>query len=721
MRGDLSEFPFPGSKTGLFQIRARVKDGELQYAKDWPAIDRINGEFLIEGKRLEVHASSARTVGNTLQKVSVVLPDMTSPDLRLQIYGEATGDAGAALEYVRQSPVRGYIGGFTDSVTARGDGMLNLNLDIPLKNGGRPARVNGTYHFLGSEINLGRGVPLMEATSGDLIFTESGLHTQNIVTQILGGPATVAVNSGNGLVRAQASGHANLEAMHDGLVRPLLRYLHGGFPWQAEVTVQNKKFDVQVSSNLVGLTSTLPVPLAKRAGEAISLRFEQRDAGEHQDLLSLQYGTLFGAKFLRQAQDGVWKVKRGTVSFGPSKRWLDREGVWVIGAVPELALEGWGVLGDLSKGMETGGGELPITGADLLIQKVTGFGQVVNNLHVTAHARNGMLFAQLAARELSGDVIWQPQDQGALVVRLKNLALSPRAEGAKEQKTPEPAAGAPQVSTGDSPEIHISVDSLAYKGKLLGKLEMQGKKRAGNWLLERMTLTNPDGTLTADGKWLAAEVPGQTQVNFRLEIADAGRILDRSGYSNSVKKGGGSLDGSLAWRGSPEDFSYETLNGTLKLNMGEGRFLKIEPGVGKLLGILSLQALPQHIKLDFTDVFSEGFAFDRISGTAQIKQGTMLTNDFKVEGSAADVVMSGNVDLIHESQNLHVVVVTQVSSVTTLAALIAGGIPAAVSVLIADKLLKNPLEKLASFEYNVTGTWANPTVVKVGGHKVSGK
>ena len=50
--------------------------------------------------------------------------------------------------------------------------------------------------------------------------------------------------------------------------------------------------------------------------------------------------------------------------------------------------------------------------------------------------------------------------------------------------------------------------------------------------------------------------------------------------------------------------------GTFRLQAGAGQFTKMDPGVGKLLGVLSLQALPRRITLDFRDVFSEGFAFD---------------------------------------------------------------------------------------------------------------
>jgi hypothetical protein len=60
---------------------------------------------------------------------------------------------------------------------------------------------------------------------------------------------------------------------------------------------------------------------------------------------------------------------------------------------------------------------------------------------------------------------------------------------------------------------------------------------------------------------------------------------------------------------------YATLSGEMKLEASKGQFLKLDPGAGKLLGLISLQTLPRRFSLDFGDVFSQGFAFDSIQGS----------------------------------------------------------------------------------------------------------
>jgi uncharacterized protein YhdP len=160
------------------------------------------------------------------------------------------------------------------------------------------------------------------------------------------------------------------------------------------------------------------------------------------------------------------------------------------------------------------------------------------------------------------------------------------------------------------------------------------------------------------------------------------------------------------------------LNGALNLETDKGRFIQMDPGIGKLLSVLSLQALPKHLTLDFNDVFRQGFQFDSIKGNVAIKNGVMDTQDFRIDGSSAKVTMQGNVNLNDTTQNIRVKVLPTVGSSVSLITAFVVSPAVGVGTLIANKVLGNPLDKLASFEYNISGTWNDPNVVKVGSEKV---
>ncbi len=189
-------------------------------------------------------------------------------------------------------------------------------------------------------------------------------------------------------------------------------------------------------------------------------------------------------------------------------------------------------------------------------------------------------------------------------------------------------------------------------------------------------------------------------------------MLARLGHPGAVRRGTASLEGGLGWAGPPTTLDYGSLKGQLKLEAANGQFNKLEPGVGRLLGIVSLQSLPRRISLDFRDIFSEGFAFDSLKGSFAVTHGVMETRDLQIQGPAAKVLMNGSVDLARETQDLKVRVQPSVSeTVATGVLLVNPAVGAAAWVM--NKVFGNPLDKAFAFDYAVKGSWIEPTVEKL--------
>ena len=201
----------------------------------------------------------------------------------LQVRGEAVDTTQHCLDYILKSPVNGYLDGFTEGVTARGDGKLNLQLDIPL-NGEAPVKVRGDYRFVNNDVDLGDNVPLLRQVNGVLLFTESSVNAGDINAQILGGAAHLMVQSDKGALLTEARGRFDLDNLNTPAPHPLLRRLHGAADWKADIRVQNKQVDVTVDSDLQGIMSNLPAPLSKNAGERIPLHLEQKSLNPRQRL-----------------------------------------------------------------------------------------------------------------------------------------------------------------------------------------------------------------------------------------------------------------------------------------------------------------------------------------------------------------------------------------------------------------------------------------------------
>jgi uncharacterized protein YhdP len=270
------------------------------------------------------------------------------------------------------------------------------------------------------------------------------------------------------------------------------------------------------------------------------------------------------------------------------------------------------------------------------------------------------------------------------------------------------------------PALDIVVEDMELRGKKLGRIEVEAVNRsqAGvrDWRLNRLTATMPEAQFTATGTWGAQTGSANRRrmvMNFKFDVADSGALLKRMGMGEVVRKGKGKLEGEVSWLGSPLSLDYPSMTGQVNMAMEEGQFLKADPGLAKLLGVLSLQALPRRLVLDFRDVFTEGFSFDFVRGDVRIDQGVAYTNNLQMKGVNAAVLMEGKADIAKETQDLRVVVVPEINAGT--ASVIATVINPAIGLgtFLAQLILRRPLIEATKQEFQIDGSWADPKVTKV--------
>jgi len=129
--------------------------------------------------------------------------------------------------------------------------------------------------------------------------------------------------------------------------------------------------------------------------------------------------------------------------------------------------------------------------------------------------------------------------------------------------------------------------------------------------------------------------------------------------------------------------------------------------------VLSLQSLPRRLSLDFRDLFQEGFAFDSITGDVKIEQGVARTNNLRMRGVQALVLMEGNADIARETQDMRVVVVPEINAGTAALAYAVINPAIGLGAFLAQAILKKPLTQAGTREFHVTGPWADPKVERV--------
>ncbi|MBL8445539.1 MAG: TIGR02099 family protein [Zoogloeaceae bacterium] len=731
LEGDLRDFPFVNGKPGEFLVVTHFVGANLDYADAWPAITGIDGEIRFEGPGMFIKAKRATVFGVELAGVSARVPDLGAKGAQiLAIEGMAEGPSADFLRFIAESPISREIGGLADTLRAVGRGALTLGLEIPL-HALKDTQVKGSFQFAGNRVTLFQGFPGLAEAAGQIEFSEREFAITRMDGRWLGEPVSLTAKTlpGGGL-QVVGEGGARVRDLSQVLDTPLLKHLSGGLKWQLALNATKAGNELSLRSDLKGLASSLPAPYSKRTDEVWPLVVTFSRSGKNgletlgvvaQDRLAAEI------QWMPEAQ-GRKLVRGGVGLFEPARSIAG--GIHVGARLDTFDLDAWqAIMADRSKNdaaSASAPAAMPIKAVDARVRALHAFGQSYDDVELHAIAEAGGWDGRIVSGQAKGTFAWRPAaGKGALRARLSDLIIPEHAAGAEASSAPTqgagvgsdearpPAADSPPPS--HLPALDIVADRFLLRGMDLGRLSLQATNRDGVWDLSTLELISPDGRFSGSGHWIAGGAM-LTEMKFELDVSDIGGFLARFRHPDALRSGSASLAGDLTWRGAPTRIDYPSLSGALTLEAQNGQFLRLDPGVGRLLGVLSLQALPRRLTLDFRDVFSEGFAFDRISGSIALNEGVMRSDNFEIVGPAARVSISGTADVDNETQNLEVTVQPTLSESIAIGA--AAGLinpVAGVVTYLAQKALSDPIEKIFAFRYAIKGSWADPQVEKLEG------
>lgn len=742
VKGDLWDFPFGHVRDGEFRIAGHVKGVTLAYVPSendtppaWPAFTDVAGDLVFDRNSMEIHHAQGRSNGFELSEVQGGIRSFIDKPTLL-IDGQGRGPLADALRYVNAAPVGDWLGGALKQATATGNSELKLALSIPLDEAAK-STVKGSVSLLGNDLRLRPDVPALLGTRARVDFTQKGFSLRGATARVLGGDAVIdGSQQADGAVRFTAQGTATADGMRRTTEVPALARMAASFtgqaPFKLALAFAKDRSEFSLSSPLTGLALDLPEPLRKPADTALPLRVQAQALpdGSGNDQLRIDVGNVAQAVYVRDVSGDSPRVLRGALAVqdvlpSPSpqvaanvnlqrfdadawtelmQRWFPSDG----------AGAGAGDAGEHSGYVPR---QLALRAKELRVdaRRLT---DVVAGVSALPDGDPGWR-ANVSAQQLSGYFEYRPaasSGAGRVFARLARLSLPPSEVESVESLLDQ---GPRSV-----PALDIVIDDFELRGKKLGKVEIEAVNQAGegravgapDWRLARFDLSVPEAHLQGSGRWSPDAAPGGRRrmvLDFNLDVSDSGALLQRLGTPGALKGGSGRLRGEVSWLGSPFTLDYPSMNGQLNLALDNGQFLKAGPGAARLLGVLSLQALPRRLVLDFRDVFQEGFAFDHVSGDVQIRNGVAHTNNFRMRGVQAAVLMDGQADIARETQSLRVVVVPEINAGTASLAYAAINPAVGLGTFLAQMFLRKPLIEASTREFHVTGSWDDPKVEQV--------
>lgn len=714
LTGPTRGFPYREGE-GHFRATGHATGLNLFYAPGWPEIRGVESTFTFDGPALQALASRGSIGG-----VAFTQAEAHSADLRdaiIAVRANARADAGRAIRLLQSSPLAPSFGAAFADLSGSGPVSGELAMYLPIKDFER--RVVTVMATL-SGVTLRHKTQPVVATdvSGKLWVRNREIQAPSLTGRLLGGAlrasiATTTQSNGNLSTQVNAQGSVQGELLQPVARLPVNAGLSGTTEWRGFLTVERNadpaipaRGTLRLSSDLRGMASKLPEPFAKNADATRPLTIGASFDGESGPRVQAQLGRDIHALLQLRSRPEDPPIERGIVNFSSTApATLPRAaGLWLTGQLAAASLTDLLEL----RWDEPRGRPLHewLGGADLSVRELEvlgyGFANVSGRLRPGNRAWEVDVNGDAATGHLT--VPYTFPGEVPMVLDLDRLQFG---EPVREDE------GGPDPDPRQLPAIRVDLRDFVFAGYQFGHVQAEFARGTAGMTLNQFTMQHASFTAKGNGSWLVREKGAECRLEF---AADSGNVL---GLMNAMQLGSmisgkhGRIAANLSWPGAPETSSLGRLSGRFEISAEDGRLISVEPGAGRVFGLMSLAHLPRRLALDFGDLTGEGLAYDTLRGTFQLTDGDAYTDNLTMRGSAAEIGIAGRTSLRHRTYDQTAIVTGQLGASLGVAGALAGGPVVGAALLLFSQVFKEPLKGAARGYYRITGSWDDPLVKRI--------
>lgn len=698
----------------------KVRDAALDFQPGWPQVQHVDGDVFIEDSGVRIKAQRGVLLDTKVSNVSVDIPHVDEgQQSHLYLDGDFDGSLGDGLKILKEAPIG------TGEIFAgwEGEGPLKgkVKLDIPLARGQRP---KVQVDFATDDARLKVAPPSLELSrlKGDFSFDlDKGLSGKGISLQAFGKPVTAQITAegqpGQMQTRVNASGQVSLKALTDWLQFNQALPASGDLPYQLQVSLGSRDNRLSVNSSLKGLAIDLPAPFGKAASDTRDTRFSMTLQGPERRF-DVAYTDL--ARFAYAAPAEKLGQGRGELLLGTGDAQVPAgQGLRVRGHLETLDLGPWQEQAARLAGDDPGGSARQnLQGVDLSIGQLKAFGLDLNQA-VVRLARGGPAWdLRLDSKEVIGNAR-MPDAKGApMVVRMQTLRL-PAASAAEKQAEAQAEEGPDPLASFDPrkvPALDLSIDKLYRGDDLYGSASLKLRPTARGVTASDIDLDFKGLRIDGGGGWEGE--PGKTGSWYkgRLDGKNLADVLKAWGFAPTVTSRDFRLDVDGRWPGSPASVSLKRFSGSMDAALRTGQFVEVEGSAQALrvFGLLNFNSIGRRLRLDFSDLFDKGLAYDRVKGLLVASDGVYVTREpIAVTGPSSNFELDGTLDLVRDRVDANLQVSLPVTNNLPLAALIVGAPAVGGALFLVDRLIGDRVSRFASVHYRVEGPVKEPRITFV--------
>lgn len=748
------------------QLFLDINHAQLNYHPEWPALSELNGRLLVDNDVVSASVDSAKLFASDVAPTEIqVSPNPDGQGSLLQVNGRVSGSAGDGLRVLRESMLHRYIGSSLDSWVLDGQMQTQVNIAVPLERDGTGATQQIDIDLDASSFVMTNLRLPVQNIKGHISFNQDkGLASDELQATLFDEPVKVKLMTKNFEHESQTLVEVNGELSNKLLAkwtqRPEVLFLQGKIPYRAQIALNHRHengdseltaaqpyAEINVSSQMKGVAVDLPAPYGKSADTERPLIFKM-DLYEKNSLINITYGdNLQVLLALDPAANS--KLTNANIALASSAKLADTPMFLVSGNLPNFDITPWTAVQsryqsytdqiaiESKKSLDSDGANafdgtlagLPFRASIMLGRYEIG-PLALENIAVIAECKSDAWKVQFGNPVAAGDIYLPNEKIKPMQINLQNLHLTsellginPTVVDAVDGVAGQPELRGPSVDPRALPFANVSVKSLFMDDKNYGSWSLQIRPNEQGALfgnihgsVRGVTVGGADDVLDgAKLNWRVTSSGPQTHFIGSLSASDLSSVLREWQKPDTLESTAAHFRVDALWLGDPQDFALKNLRGNMDIWVEKGRF-KNNPGVGsdgflRLMAVLNFDSLARRLRLDFSDLYTSGLAYDQISGKVNFDSGAMTFSEpLMVKTPSSRLQMAGKLDLANEKINTRLVATLPVVGNFTFFTALVTGLPAAAGIYLVSKLFKKQVDQATSISYKIEGDWSNPVM-----------
>lgn len=740
-RGPVRKFPFRHGE-GDFRASVDLTGVTLDYYPGFAPVTAAAGQAVFHDSSIEARLAAGQVGGLRLTNTRFRMSDYKTPVLEIEAQG--SGDLQQALAFVQASPLGPRVGAQFMGLRGNGPARYDVKLTLPVMSDEARAEaelpVPARDYFVRATVQgVNVALPALRApaqrVTGVFELHNAAISVPSMRGTILDGPFELQASPGRpardvlAAIDMTARGRAGGARLPAFIGLPATIRMTGATDWELRGRIEkrgtgNWPMQFDVDSTLAGIEVFAPRPFAKPLAESRPTHVRIEIPGRPYNDITVESGSA-RAKLRFATDSGQWRLERGTARFDGQPAGLGTQrGLLVTGDWPQFDLAEWLALGD-----DTGSAPPPgarnqtlmdwLGPVDVHLDRATVFGFELSDVVARLRGEGESWRIGLSGPNAEGQVTVPANlSRGRpIVLDMKRLQLVGVPQDARTSAAP---AAATQTDPRKLPALQVRADDFAWEGRRFGRLDAVISRDARGLTFQTLQARSPNLAIDATGSWLMEPGGSRTRLEANFTSNAFGAATHDLGYRDAIDAKKALVVAQVWWPGGPSGDALRNINGTLRVSLQDGQLRDIEPGAGRMLGLLSVAQLPRRLALDFSDVTNKGLTFNSVNGDFELRNGDAYTQNLLLQGPAVNIGIVGRTGLAAEDYDQTVAVSGNTGGPLAVAGALAAGPVIGAGVLVLSQLFKDQLQQLARVYYHVSGPWAAPVVERISAPAATG-